>query len=615
MNEFSTVGGKTSKSQKSDSLNQLLTNYGDQRSIGLQSEQQKTSESSFNNLMSLNLSPWDYNLDSNIEIKSSLDVEQIGLDLPINQYLEWYKMHHSCVGDKNAVSFASMKIESDAYEEQYLSLKLFLAGCNSHYKRELACIMFPMFVHFYLDLIHKPDLVAAQSFYNKFNTEHDESLKKDVLRNLIKITSATQIQLYSNIHSFRKHKFILKLSTQVYMYLIEHLRHGNYTLVLQTFNTHFILKSSTSLPINTNGHNINNKIEQPRKSLTADKKEELVTLEKTIKDMNNTAHVLKPSICIFSFVNAYEGLTCASFSSDSCMLAAGSQDASVSIWKLSIKNELDLKSLEGIQEKSLEQHPTSKDCSTLRSHTAHVYATNFFYNNNYLLSASQDKSVILWDVHSKKGLVQYKGHSRSVWDVCSSPQSSFFASCSLDRTVKLWNTEYAYPMRAFAGHYESVNCVTFHPNGNYVASGSTDKTVRLWDLQSGQFVRLFVGHTASINSLAFTHDGQYMVSAGDDNTILIWDLTTSKILKKLYGHTKPINSLCFSADNSMLASAGLDTFINIWECDSILKKDDTLLVKNSTNQIGSYPTNSNSILTLNFSVGNLLLGASTPEVR
>jgi len=131
MNEFGTVGGKTSKSQKSDSLNQLLTNYGDQRSIGLQSEQQNTSESSFNNLMSLNLSPWDYNLDSNIEIKSSLDVEQIGLDLPINQYLEWYKMHHSCVGDKNAVSFASMKIESDAYEEQYLSLKLFLAGCNS----------------------------------------------------------------------------------------------------------------------------------------------------------------------------------------------------------------------------------------------------------------------------------------------------------------------------------------------------------------------------------------------------------------------------------------------------------------------------------------------------
>ena len=40
------------------------------------------------------------------------------------------------------------------------------------------------------------------------------------------------------------------LTFQVYLYLLQHLRHGNYTLVLQTLNRHFSIKNSNALSSN-----------------------------------------------------------------------------------------------------------------------------------------------------------------------------------------------------------------------------------------------------------------------------------------------------------------------------------------------------------------------------
>lgn len=313
---------KASKSRNQKELvNQLVNSFSDHRSIQINNNTNSGSSTNFGNFDAINLTPWDYNLDSNIEIKTEKDLaidtkdfcitpdpEDIGDNLSPSVYFDWYSMHNIYVGDKNSVSFASLKTDSNAYEEQYLSLKIFLAGCSAFYKRELSTILFPVFVHFYIDLINKPDHPTAVSFYNKFQSEHIEQ-HKDLIQDLIKITSHTQIDLYPKIDEFLEQKISIKFSPQIYLYLLQHLRHGNYTLVLQVLNNFFVLKwSSSALNFQEDLHTLGDDVGAScRYKLTLKEQQNIESLRKSIRDVENMANTLKPSICLFSFGNAYQG--------------------------------------------------------------------------------------------------------------------------------------------------------------------------------------------------------------------------------------------------------------------------------------------------------------------
>ena len=61
-----------------------------------------------------------------------------------------------------------------------------------------------------------------------------------------------------------------------------------------------------------------------------------------------------------------------------------------------------------------------------------------------LASASSDKTVILWDVASRKPLGEpLKGHQSAVLSVAFSPDGKTLASASADRTVILWDVDVA----------------------------------------------------------------------------------------------------------------------------------------------------------------------------
>ena len=57
-----------------------------------------------------------------------------------------------------------------------------------------------------------------------------------------------------------------------------------------------------------------------------------------------------------------------------------------------------------------------------------------------LASASEDRTVILWDVASRTPLGEpLKGHQKLVWSVAFSPDGKTLASASGDKTVILWD--------------------------------------------------------------------------------------------------------------------------------------------------------------------------------
>ncbi|QBD81663.1 WD40 repeat domain-containing protein [Ktedonosporobacter rubrisoli] len=262
---------------------------------------------------------------------------------------------------------------------------------------------------------------------------------------------------------------------------------------------------------------------------------------------------------------------------------------------------------------------TGKNLATLQGHTEQVYATKWSPDGNLLATASEDQSVLIWDIKAQKvrttiqegnypffislawspdgtrlvtgnssGNIQLwdsqTGQKLATWNG-STPQSLFggglyptatygldwspdgkrVATTRYDGFVQIWDAVTGRQL-TFLETRDQPNDTAWSPDGRSLASSNDDGTIQLWDTATWKNSQTLNGHNGAgwAYALAWSKDGHVLAAAHHNGLIQLWDSRAAKEQKKLTGHTQGIWSMALSADGMRLASGSDDGTIRLW---------------------------------------------------
>jgi WD40 repeat protein len=197
-----------------------------------------------------------------------------------------------------------------------------------------------------------------------------------------------------------------------------------------------------------------------------------------------------------------------------------------------------------------------------------AYSLIFSPDSKALVVGSDGGRIRIWDIATKKPIIECKGQRQVVWSVACSPDGKTLASVGQDETFRLWDMRSGKEIARPAGHKGRITAVAYSANGAMIATGGQDDgTVRLWNAATGKEIRALPGHTGSVVSLAFSSDGNALASCSG-NCLHLWDTVSGQELVETQGHEMEILSIALSRDGKLLASGGADQTVRLWDLPS-----------------------------------------------
>ncbi len=229
----------------------------------------------------------------------------------------------------------------------------------------------------------------------------------------------------------------------------------------------------------------------------------------------------------------------------------------------------------------------------MKGHNGAVRYVDFSHKdhseNSVLVTCSDDKTLKLWSLPSKKFRASLVGHTNWVRSCKFSPDSKFIISGSDDGMMKLWDVNsgenvvsYKFPSSIIktstSSTFEStigVRNAQFHPSGNLFAASGSNGNVHLYDLRSDKIIHSFpeLNSPTSISmGLSFHHGGNHLMTCNCEGSFTLWNLRKMRCAfsirhDKKGGERERSQAYCcgFDEDGSHFATGGIDKRILVWK--------------------------------------------------
>ena len=264
--------------------------------------------------------------------------------------------------------------------------------------------------------------------------------------------------------------------------------------------------------------------------------------------------------------HAHEGTVMSlAITSDGKTLASGNNTGVIRLWDIE----------DGIRERcSLEGHKGAVTClafnadgSGLVSGGGHLFGNES--PDGVLTRTPVPGELLWWDLHTGNHFAFPLGHRDQVSCLCFSRTGDILATGGLDKTVILWDAHSRHPRSTFPDvHKDSVSSLAAGPGADGIASAcSSEVAIKIYNARTGsEFLSLTPSHQTGVLSIAFSPDGATLASGGWRGPIVLTDMASQKDLRPdLLGHSNVVKDICYGDNGRILASASGDGTVMLWD--------------------------------------------------
>ncbi|KAM7282074.1 TAF5-like RNA polymerase II p300/CBP-associated factor-associated factor 65 kDa subunit 5L [Ixodes scapularis] len=156
-------------------------------------------------------------------------------------------------GTKNLFSFSAISKDASSIDQQFTKFKNFVSEASEPFKSELSFVLFPIFVHLYLELVSNGQKSLAQKFHGRhrgmFQSSDQFRVVVDMLPN---ISSASDVPSHPQIKEFKVLVFeasslevaLCSLLGAYFVFNIKYPKEASYTL--EFLQRHIVLLKVSS---------------------------------------------------------------------------------------------------------------------------------------------------------------------------------------------------------------------------------------------------------------------------------------------------------------------------------------------------------------------------------
>lgn len=172
------------------------------------------------------------------------------------------------------------------------------------------------------------------------------------------------------------------------------------------------------------------------------------------------------------------------------------------------------------------------------AHSKAILCSTLNHDGSLLATGSADSSMTVWKADNLQNLRTFTNHRDAVNAVSFPLSGDELFTASSDRTVKLFNATSLSYIESLFGHQDHISSLSNLTAVNCVTSGSRDRTARLWKIvDESQLVfrggdRKEKFQEGSIDVCAQI-DKELFVTGSDNGTVALWSTQKKKALARL----------------------------------------------------------------------------------